>query len=127
MNPTPPKPSRAELLLLQALWELGPATAKQVHEAAQRSKPELSYATVLRQLQLMHSKGLLQREESARAHVYSCAQEPHTQQNNLLQDMIQRVFAGSTKALVLSALRNPLSAKDKAEIRALLEKKEKDE
>ncbi|TXI23631.1 MAG: BlaI/MecI/CopY family transcriptional regulator, partial [Roseateles sp.] len=52
---TPPlKPTAAELDLLQVLWRLGPADAKAVHEALLPDRPEATYATVLRQLQVMH-------------------------------------------------------------------------
>ena len=59
------KPTPAELSLLKVLWQHGPGTAKQVFELAQLERPEISQATVLRQLQMMHADGLLTRDESA--------------------------------------------------------------
>ena len=46
-----PKPTAAELDLLQVLWPLGAATARQVHEAMQLTRPDVTYATVLRLMQ----------------------------------------------------------------------------
>jgi predicted transcriptional regulator len=115
-----PKPTAAELDLLQTLWPLGAATAGQVHEAMQAQRPEVTYATVLRLMQIMHAKGLLIRDESQRAHVYAPAQAQDTLQGNLLKDLIQKAFAGSAKALVLAALRGGLSKKDREEIERLL-------
>ena len=66
---SPPKPTPSELELLRILWQLGPATARQVHEAIAAERPDMTAATVLRLLQLMHGKGLLLRDESQRAHV----------------------------------------------------------
>ncbi len=115
-----PKPTAAELTLLRALWQLGPSTAKQVHEAEQIDRPELAYATVLRQLQVMHGKGLLTRDESARSHVYAPAQTQTSLQRSLLKDLIQKAFAGSGKSLVLAALRGHVSKEERAEIEAIL-------
>ena len=120
-----PKPTAAELDLLQALWPLGSATAKQVHEAMLAEKPELAYGTVLRLMQIMHTKGILIRDESARSHVYAPAQAQDALQTNLLKDLMQKAFAGSAKALVLAALRSGLSKKERAEIEKILKEEKK--
>ena len=121
-TPTPPKPTASELEMLRLLFALGPATAKQVHAAALDSRPDMNYATVLRLLQVMHTKGLLTRDESQRAHVYAPAQEQDSLQTNLLKELIQKAFSGSGKALVLAALRGGhVSKKEREEIQALLD------
>jgi predicted transcriptional regulator len=122
--PAPPKPTAAELDLLQVLWPLGSATARQVHEAMQKTRPEVTYATVLRLMQIMHTKGLLIRDESERSHVYAPAQPQDSLQTNLLKDLMQRAFAGSAKALVLAALKSGISKKERAEIEKLLKEDE---
>lgn len=119
-SPVPPKPTPSELELLRILWQVGPATAKQVHEAIAAERPDMTAATVLRLLQLMHGKGLLLRDESQRAHVYAPAQPQDTLQTSLVSDLIHKVFSGSGKALVLAALRGHLSAKEREEIQAIL-------
>jgi|SRR5450830_189590 predicted transcriptional regulator len=115
-----PKPTAAELDLLQTLWPLGAATAKQVHEAMLAERPDVTYATVLRLMQIMHGKGLLIRDDSQRSHVYAPAQAQDALQTNLLKDLVQKAFAGSAKALVLTALRSGISKKERAEIEKLL-------
>lgn len=115
-----PKPTAAELDLLQVLWPLGAATARQVHESMQKHRPDVTYATVLRLMQIMHTKGLLIRDESERSHVYAPAQPQDSLQTNLLKDLVQRAFAGSAKALVLAALKSGISKKERAEIEKLL-------
>ncbi|MTV41137.1 BlaI/MecI/CopY family transcriptional regulator [Duganella radicis] len=115
-----PKPTAGELELLQALWPLGTATAKQVHEAMLADKPDLAYGTVLRLMQIMHTKGILTRDESQRSHIYAPAQAQDALQSSLLKDLMQKAFAGSAKALVLAALRSGISKKERAEIEKLL-------
>lgn len=119
---TLPKPTPSELEMLRLLFALGPATARQVHEAALATRPDMQYATVLRLLQVMHTKGLLKRDESQRAHVYSPIEQQDSIQTSLLKDLIHKAFAGSGKALVLAALKGgAVSAKERAEIRAMLD------
>ncbi|MBC3920448.1 BlaI/MecI/CopY family transcriptional regulator [Undibacterium sp. CY18W] len=120
-----PKPTASELNLLKVLWQQGPLNAKQVHEAVQAERPDLAYATVLRHLQIMHGKGILTRDESQRSHIYAPSQEQDSLQTNLLKDMIQKVFAGSGKALVLAALRGHVSAQERDEIEQILQDEKK--
>jgi len=123
-TPPPPRPTAAELDLLRVLWPLGSATVKEVHELAQREKAHMSYATVLRLMQVMHGKGLLRRDESQRSHVYAPAQARESLRGNLLKELIQKAYAGSGKELVMAALRGHVSAAERAEIQAFLEEDE---
>ncbi|PWF41564.1 BlaI/MecI/CopY family transcriptional regulator [Massilia glaciei] len=117
---TIPKPTAAELDLLQTLWPLGAASAKQVHQAMQQERPDIAYASVLRLMQIMHTKGILLRDESERSHVYTPAQAQDSLQTNLLKDLIEKAFSGSAKALVMAALRSGISKKEREEIESLL-------
>ncbi|AXA93846.1 BlaI/MecI/CopY family transcriptional regulator [Massilia sp. YMA4] len=123
-RPDTPKPTAAELELLQVLWPLGAATARQVHEAMQLERPELAYGAVLRLMQVMHGKGLLIRDDSQRSHIYAPAQPRDALQTSLLQDLLQRAFAGSAKALVLAALKTGISKKEREEIERMLKEDE---
>lgn len=115
------KPTNAELDILQTLWRTGPATVKQVHAAMAAGRDSLTYANVLRLMQIMHGKGLLTRDETERSHVYAAAQSQKATQGGLVKDLISKAFAGSGKALVPAALREGhVSRKDRAEIEALL-------
>ncbi len=116
-----PRPTPAELELLQALWDLGPSTARQVHEHLAPRRPDLTQATVLRFLQIMHGKGLLTRDERQRSHVYAPGQARDSHQRNLLSDFIHRAFSGSGKELVLAALQGDhVTDSEREEIRAFL-------
>ena len=116
----PPKPTAAELDLLRVIWRLGPSTVKDVHHARLQESPDLAYANVLRLMQVMHSKGLLVRDESQRSHVYGAAHAQDALQTNLLKDLIQKVFAGSGKDLVLAALSDHVTDGEREEIKRFL-------
>lgn len=117
----PPKPTAAELDLLRLLWPLGSATVKQVHEAARRDRPDTSYATVLRLMQVMHGKGLLLRDERERSHVYAPAQAADSMRRGLLDELIHKAYAGSGKELVMAALRGHVSDEERREIQKFLD------
>ena len=118
----PPKPTAAELDLLRVIWRLGPATVKDVHQARTAERPDATYATVLRLMQVMHGKGLLVRDESQRSHVYAAAQPQNSLQTRLLDELIHKAFSGSGKDLVLAALRGGrVSDAERAEIQRFLE------
>jgi predicted transcriptional regulator len=120
-----PPPTAGELDLLRVLWRLGPADARQVHEALLPERPDATYATVLRQLQVMHGKGLLERDETQRPQRYAPVQTQEKLQTRLLKELIAKAFAGSGKALVMAALKGHVNAKERAEIQDLLDREAK--
>ncbi|GAB2612807.1 BlaI/MecI/CopY family transcriptional regulator [Novilysobacter erysipheiresistens] len=126
-NPGTPKPTPAELDLLRVIWRLGPSTVKEAHQARQAERPDLAYATVLRLMQVMHGKGLLTRDESQRSHIYAAAHAQDALQTNLLKDLIHKAFAGSGKDLVLAALDQHVTDRERDEIRRLLQDTESNE
>lgn len=122
----PPRPTDAELGILQVLWRIGPATVRQVHEEL-GGRGE-GYTTVLKLLQIMHQKGLVSRDESQRAHVYEAAVSKDEAQQRMLGDLVQRLFEGSREQLVLQALGGGRTTPEElARIRALLDELDRGE
>ena len=119
-----PTPTAAELELLRILWQHGPLDARAVYDFLALERADASYATVLRQLQLMHGKGLLSRDESRRPQQYCAVEAQEKVQTSLLKDLMGKVFAGSGKALVLTALREHVSDADRLEIEKILRNKD---
>jgi predicted transcriptional regulator len=119
-----PKPTPAELDILNVLWRLGQATVRQVHGDLNRTRPA-GYTTVLKMMQIMTEKGLLERDESDRAHVYRPAAKREQTQRQMVGDLLDRVFSGSAAALLLQALSHkPASRKELAEIRRMLDERD---
>jgi len=118
-----PRPTEAELELLQILWQKEPATVREIHDSLSEDKPS-GYTTVLKLLQIMTSKGLVVRDEANRAHVYRAAFTQDAMQSRLLKDLSNRLFAGSAAQLALHALAmEPASDDELSQIRALLERR----
>ena len=116
-----PKPTDAELAILGVLWEQGPSTVRQVHEALADTR-ETGYTTTLKLMQIMSEKGLVSRDESSRTHVYAASITEEQTQRQLVKDLVDRAFGGSAKALVLRALSaEGTTPEELREIRKLIE------
>ena len=122
--PETPRPTEAELAILRVLWRRGPSTVKDVHEELAR-RFQAVYTTTLKQLQIMSEKGLVTRDESQRAHLYTARLPEEQTQSQLVGDLLDRAFEGSASRLVMRALSSrPASAAELAEIRELLDQLE---
>jgi BlaI family penicillinase repressor len=112
-------PTAAEVDILSALWRLGPATVRDVHEALGK---DCGYTTTLKQMQLMTEKGLLVRTERYHSHVYEPGVPQEQMQKRIASDVLKRVFGGSAKSLIMGALgAQPASAEELAEIRRMID------
>lgn len=119
-----PRPTDAELAILRVLWRNGPSTVRQVHEELSGGTLTV-YTTVLKLLQIMTEKGLVTRDESQRAHVYAARLPEEETQGQLVGDLLDRAFGGSSSRLVLRALSSrPTSAAELSEIRKMLDQLE---
>jgi predicted transcriptional regulator len=98
-----PKPTDAELSILRILWDRGPSTVRQVHDALARER-QAGYTTALKMLQIMTEKGLVERDERDRTHVYRPRLSEEQTQRQLLRDLLDRAFGGSSRKLVMQAL-----------------------
>jgi predicted transcriptional regulator len=118
-----PLPTAAELDILNALWRIGPATVREVHDAL---GTENGYTTTLKQMQVMTEKGLVVRSERFRAHVYEAGILREQMRRQIAGDLLNRAFEGSARELILGALSaKPASAKELAEIRQMIAEFEK--
>ena len=118
------KPKESELEILKVLWAKGAATVREVNDILNESR-EVGYTTTLKMMQLMAQKKLVNRDESARSHIYVVAVNQNIVQNNMLHQLLESAFGGSASKLVLNALgRSNASQKELDEIKALIQKLE---
>ena len=116
-----PRPTDAELAILRVLWQLGPSTVRQVHDVLMRERPT-AYTTALKLMQIMTEKGLVRRDEADRTHIYHPRLTQEQTQRQLIRDLMDRAFGGSSSKLVLQALASKRASTDElAEIRLMLE------
>ena len=117
------KPTDAELEILAVLWDRGPSTVREVAQVLGRDH---GYTTILKLLQIMTGKGLVRRNDSARSHVFEASAPAETTQRQLVGHLLDTVFGGSARQLVMQALAaRRASPGEMAEIRRLLDQLDK--
>lgn len=127
MDKIKPKPTSAELDILAVLWERGASTVREVFDALSERKPT-TYTTVLKFMQIMNEKGLVKRDEQAKAHIYSAVPTEEQTQKNLVSDLLDRAFRGSALKLVQHVLETKAASPDEmAEIRRMITEAESSE
>jgi BlaI family transcriptional regulator, penicillinase repressor len=118
------KPTESELEILSHLWQMKKATVREIHEKLAETK-DTGYTTTLKIMQIMHGKGLLQRDEQNRTHIYYPAVDEKATQKNLVSNFMATAFGGSAKNLVMQALGQGNPSKEELnEIRAFLDQLE---
>jgi len=125
------KPTESELEILQILWQHGPSTVRFVNDLLNKKRAngqkEIGYTTTLKLMQLMHSeKGLANRNEESRTHIYEAKVQEGEMQKALLEKFVDKTFRGSAMKMVMQALGNHKTSKEELdEIKALISKIEK--
>ena len=120
-RPVSNRPTDAELAILRVLWERGASTVRDVHKALGRAGAP-GYTSVLKIMQIMHEKKLVTRDEQQRSHVYRAAVPREQTQRQIVGDLLERVFGGSARALVLQALSAKRAGPEElAQIRKMLD------
>lgn len=123
-RPVSSQPTEVELQILNAIWEMGPSTVREIHNALGEHK-ETRYSTTVKMLSVMLEKNLVTRDDSVRPQIFRAAVTRQNAQKKMLKGLIQRAYEGSAKSLVMQALSTQkASAEDLAEIRRLLDKLE---
>lgn len=120
------KPTESELEILSLLWQMKKATVREIHEKLAETK-DTGYTTTLKIMQIMHGKGLLNRNEESRTHIYSPSIDKKDTQKGLVTNFMDAAFGGSAKNLVMQALGQGNPSKEELdEIRAFLDQLEKE-
>lgn len=118
------KPTEAELDILSILWEQGPCSVRYVNDKLNMTR-KVGYTTTLKQLQIMHDKGMVTRISDGRTHIYSAEKDREETQKQLLDRLLESAFGGSASKMVMQVLGNHKSSpKELKEIKALINKLE---
>lgn len=100
---SPYTPTEAELEILHILWEHGPSSVREVNTILNENR-SIGYTTTLKTMQIMNEKGLCERNTDQRTHIYAAAVQKKNTQKNILTDLVNTVFKGSTTSMILQAL-----------------------
>ena len=119
----PYQPSDAELEILQIIWELQPVPVRDVHERVAARK-DVGYTTVLKQIQRLTEKGVLDKSVDADGvHRYRSALPEQEVKRGLAERVLDTAFGGSALQFVMHALgRDKASADELKELKDWLDK-----
>lgn len=113
----------AELEVLACLWQHSKATARQIRETMSGYRP-MAHGSVVTLLKRLESKGLVSKEKGAvgKAFVYAPTQRPGPTYRRIVENLLQRVFAGDGVALVASLFETqPPTSEELEELQRLLD------
>ena len=119
-----PRPTDTELAILEILKDLKTGTVRQILNHHNRIyEAQAGYTTILKVIQIMTEKGLVEKDNSQRPQVYKPRLSWKKTQQMLLTDLMEKAFRGSTKELVLGALSTKaVSEEELDEIEKFLDK-----
>ena len=109
------KPTESELEILQIIWEKGQCTVREVHEVLEKTK-DAGYTTTLKLMQIMHDKGLVERDTTAKTHLYKALITREQAQNTAVDKIISTVFKGSSSQLIMQVLSSKKSSKEELDM-----------
>ena len=123
-RPASDQPTEVELQILNVLWDHGPSTVREIHNQLSQHK-DTNYSTTVKMLSVMLDKGLVVRDENSRPQVYRTAATRQKTQKRMLGELLDKVYDGSSKTLMLHALSSKKASADElAEIRRMLDEME---
>ncbi|WP_316820962.1 BlaI/MecI/CopY family transcriptional regulator [Pedobacter gandavensis] len=124
-NPKLIEPTKAELEILQVLWEQGPSTVRLVNDKLNEFR-EVNYTSTLKLMQIMAEKGILSRDESQMKHIYHVMEKEQTTKDFLLDKFIDTMYNGSAGRLMMQLMGNKKTSKEDLEaIKSMLNQLEK--
>ena len=126
INSSKTEPTKSELEILKVLWQLGPATVRQVRDALAPVR-DLAYTSVMTMMTIMTGKGYVTRTKDGRTFVYRSIYREEKASRNMLQDVVDRLFGGSTTAVMQHLLEtSDLDDEELKQIRSLINRKSRE-
>lgn len=88
--------TKAELHLMNILWDKGKATVQQIHDVLADPKP--AYTTTLTVMQILTKKGIVDFDRVGKAYVYKPVLSREDYIGGFMNDACDNVFGGSMKS-----------------------------
>jgi len=122
-----PHPTELELMILKILWEDSPLLVREIRDRLAENGRDLAHTTVITTLNTMCDKKQLRRKKSGKAFLFSPRVKQDSVSISMLGDIVDRVFDGSAKNLMLSLFdQSEIDLDEIKELRKLLDQKAKE-
>ncbi|MCU0719026.1 MAG: BlaI/MecI/CopY family transcriptional regulator [Pirellula sp.] len=123
-RPASVQPTEVELQILNVLWSLGVATARQVHNQLQEERTT-NYSTTVKMLKVMSDKGLVETDDSVRPQRFTAAFSRDKTGMQIVRILVDKVYQGSAMSLAMHAISTGKATQSEIEeMRAILKKME---
>ncbi len=117
-------PTELELLILKTLWAQSPLPVRDIRKQLSLQGRDVAHTTVITTLNIMLEKGYVSREPLKNSYLFSPEVREQDISRGVVKDVVQRVFDGSAKGLMLSLLASEdVSEEELAAIRELIDRK----
>jgi predicted transcriptional regulator len=115
----------AELQVLRALWDGGPATVREVMNHLHANGRKVAYTTVLTFLSRLELKGFVRSDRSGQAYIYRSVVSRSQITRSRLKTMLDELFDGEAAPLVLQLMKTErFSSEELAELQKLIDRLE---
>jgi predicted transcriptional regulator len=126
-RPASEHPTELELQILQTLWKEAPLPVREIRQRLADEGRELAHTSVITILNIMVRKGYLKRTRQGNAFLFAPRVQQQGVSQRMVQSLIDRVFGGSTLAVVEHLLdTGDIDAAELARIRELINRKAKE-
>lgn len=129
-RPSSEHPTELELTILKVLWQESPKSVQQVRDelAIGEGGRELTVSSVMTMMNIMVRKGYVKRKKQGRAFLFEPVVSEQWVNRGMLGDLVDRVFDGSAKAVMLELLETSnIDLEDIADIRRMINRKAKEQ
>lgn len=122
---TQTKLGQVQLRIMQLLWQLKRATARELTEELNKTEP-IAHSTVQTLLRQLETKGSVAHEKEQRTFYFYPLVKEEKVKKSAAKDLIQNVFGGNVGGLVSYLLENEkISSDELSAIRKLIDQKKK--
>ena len=123
MARSPQDITETELAVLQVLWDQGPATIRQITDVLYPGGGPAHFTTVQKLLERLEGKGCVAKRKAEAGLTFTALLDRDELIGRRLQTMADQLCGGSLTPLMMNLVRSrPLSEREVAELRTLLDK-----
>ena len=125
-----PRPTELELEILKVLWRDGPLAVREVRKAlaAGKARRRLAHTSVITMLNIMADKGFVSRTKQGKAFIFKPRVAEKQVSRGMLSDIVNRVFDGSSAAVMVQLLETAsIDADEIEQLRKLINRKAKEQ
>jgi len=94
-----PALSKGEMNVARVLWNIGPASVREVHQAVTKTQ-KMDFATVQTYLRRLENKSYASSKLEGRMRIYSARAKARTVIRETVDDLVQRLFGGDSMPLM---------------------------